>query len=59
LGYRSILRISVSVVLFLMLLNVLVLRDSPYPLLRTVFGYAFIIITAVLLVLLYLHRYRP
>ncbi len=58
-GYRLILRIMTGVVVFWLLLNVLVLRETNYPVLKPVLGYIFILIIVVLFVLLYLNRYRP
>ena len=58
-GYKLIWRIMTGVFVVWMLLQLVILRDTPYPMLKTVLGYAFIFITVVLFILLFLNRYKP
>ena len=58
-GFEKTRRIMTGVVLVFLLLNLVVLRDTADHALKSMMGYAFILIIAVLLVLLYLNRYRP
>lgn len=58
LGFQTIRRIGISVVAVFLLLNLL-LRDTATPALKAGLGYAFILASVALLILLYLNRYRP
>ncbi len=58
-GYQKIFRIMTGVFFVYMVLNFLVLRDTPYPLMKYVLNIAFILTAVVLFVLLLLNRYKP
>ncbi|HOL16715.1 MAG TPA: hypothetical protein PLY40_00360 [Bacillota bacterium] len=58
-GYRKIIRIMTVVVFVYFVLNLLVLRDTPYPVLKQILNIVFILTAFVLFLLLLLNRYRP
>lgn len=58
-GYRKIFRIMAGVVIVYIVLNFLVLRNTPYPMLQILLNIVFMISGVVLFILLMLNRYRP
>lgn len=58
-GYKKVLQIMSALVAIYLTLGLVVLRDSPYPLLRQILNIAFLVSAGVLFVLLLLNRYRP
>lgn len=58
-GYRKIIQIMTVVVFVYFVLNLLVLRDTPYPVLKQILNIVFILTAFVLFLLLLLNRYRP